>query len=154
MTIELVEHELKAAEAWAMRRKLQLVWISEHLLVRVELNRPEIGDPFYLEGDFAGYRVVPPAWRFTDSAWTRSASVDYPAATSTPFGGSIFHSKPVICVPFNRLAYSDHGGPHNDWGGPTNWLSAGIGYVRAHTLGDMLSVIHRDFSFSQGRMAP
>ena len=58
----------------------------------------------------------------------------------------------IICAPFNRLAYNSHQGPHSDWGGPAQWMTAGPQYVHAVTIGDMLQSILRDFSFSKGRM--
>lgn len=59
---------------------------------------------------------------------------------------------PVICVPFNRFAYANYQGPHGDWGGPDNWLSAGLQYAKADYIGDMLGVIYRDFIHTRGRM--
>jgi hypothetical protein len=64
----------------------------------------------------------------------------------------IHNQTAVICAPFNRLAYTDHAGPHGDWGGPQNWLNAGASQVHAETIGDMLQAIYRDFSVTRERM--
>lgn len=106
-----------------------------------------------LEADLDGYRAVPPAWRFVDPETGHVTKRAFPKPGSGPHGsGSIFHSKPVICAPFNRLAYQAHDGPHSDWSGPANWLNV-TGHVVAHTLGEMLSVINLHLRVSPGRMA-
>ncbi|MFC0028006.1 hypothetical protein ACFFMM_00510 [Micromonospora chaiyaphumensis] len=64
--------------------------------------------------------------------------------------GSIFHPNRLICAPWNRLAYAEHGGPHPDWGALTNWKTAGAGYTKADTLADMLSQIHLHLTLSPG----
>jgi hypothetical protein len=63
--------------------------------------------------------------------------------------GSIFHGSGVICAPFNRLAYGEHGGPHGDWGGPLSWLNV-RGHVRATALADMLALIIAHLNYSPG----
>jgi hypothetical protein len=64
--------------------------------------------------------------------------------------GSIFHPNRLICAPWNRLAYGEHGGPHADWGGQTSWTSVGAGYTKGDTLGDMLSQIALHLAVSPG----
>src|SRR5690606_221291 len=101
---------------------------------------------------FDNYRAVAPAWTFTDSGWVAPPAQQLFPRPSIGPGASIFHSNAVICVPFNRLAFAQHGGPHGDWGTPANWIEAGNGYVHAETVGDMLQVIWRDFTPTSGRM--
>lgn len=152
-----LEDELPGARAWAERRDAPLTWVPDLLELRVALSQPETRDLFYLQGRFDGYRELPPTWSFTDVAWTAPASLSlFPKVSSTPYGSPLFimaTSGPVICAPFNRLAYAVHGGPHGDWT-LAAWLAAGqAGQVRADCIGDMLSIIHRDFMLSRGRMA-
>jgi hypothetical protein len=155
-TLIIVEDELEGARRWAERHVVPLAWFPEHLELRVNLRQPETLEPFFLRARFDDYRAIPPQWAFTDTAWEISASaLVFPKPTPTPHGSSIFLMGPggaVICVPFNRLAYAEHRGPHGDWGGPSNWLNAGASHIRAETIGDMLQAIRRDFMHTRGRM--
>lgn len=58
----------------------------------------------------------------------------------------------MICAPWNRLAYKEVNdkGPHDNWGGLTNWTDAAPGYTKADTLADMLSQIELHLSVSPG----
>jgi hypothetical protein len=153
----IVEHELAGAQAWAERHGIEIDWRPEDLQLRVALLQPETGLRFFLRGTFRDYRALPPGWTFSDTSWQATGrSIDFPKAAATAFGASIFimhNQTAVICVPFNRLAYSDHRGPHGDWGGPTNWLNAGASQIHADTIGDMLQAVYRDFCLTRGRMA-
>jgi len=155
----IVEAELPGAQAWAGRHQLPFLWVPELLQVRVKLTQPETTEPFYLRGSFDDYRAIAPEWGFTDEWWTNIGDHRYhPPQVQTPHGPSIFidyENRAVICVPFNRLAYKEKGGPHQDWGGPANWLSVKpVNPPRIHavTVGDMLQAIYRDFVYSRGRM--
>jgi hypothetical protein len=152
----IIEDELAGAYAWADRHKMDLLWRADDLELRVELTQPETAEVFFLQGLFDGYKALPPAWSFCDDNFVSAAvASQYPMPTQSPFGSSIFimhQATPTICAPFNRLAYAKHQGPHNDWGEPTRWLNAGENYVKAHSLGDMLQAIYRDFVLSRGRM--
>lgn len=155
-TLIFVEEELPGAQAWAKRRSVPIVWIPAQLELRMTLSQPETKELFHLRGQLDNYREVPPAWVFTDETWKAEPRLQlYPKpASQSPYGASVFHTKPVICAPFNRLAYKEHEGPHADWGGPASWLTAGRPTeVKALCLGDMLSVIYEHFLFSRGRMA-
>lgn len=155
-TLIYIEEELLGAEAWAERHAVRLLWVPESLEVRATLTQPETKDLFFLRGRFDDYREIAPAWSFTDAEWTGAPRPQlFPRPAPPPNGGaSIFHTQPVICAPFNRLAYKQHQGPHVDWGGPAGWLTAGRpNEVRAHYLGDMLSVMHQHFVVTRGRMA-
>jgi hypothetical protein len=153
-TVIILEDEFSGAEAWAGRHGVPLAWLPESLEVRVTLTQPVTNERFYLRGRFDDYREQAPAWTFTDATWSAEPRLQlFPRPGQTPYGASILHSKPVICAPFNRLAYSEHKGPHDNWGGPTNWLTAAQPHeVRAQHFGDMLHVIFRDFVYSRGRM--
>lgn len=152
----IVDAELSAARAWAERHKSPLDWLPDALECRVKFTQPETGEVFFLRGVFDNYRAVAPEWSFVDPEWGQTGHPKYfPKPGQASFGASIFilhDKKAIICVPFNRLAYADHGGPHTDWSGPASWLNAGPTNIQAHTLGDMLQAVHRDFVFSRGRM--
>lgn len=153
-TVLIVEEELAGAQAWSERRAVPLTWVPELLEVRATFAQPGTGELFYLRGRFDDYRVLPPAWTFTDAAWSAEPAPQlFPRPMSGPYGASMFHGNAVICAPFNRLAYVEHKGPHSDWGGPASWLTAGAAdQVKAHVLGDMLHLILRDMVHSSGRM--
>lgn len=154
LTLALVEQEeLEPAREWARRAGVELMWRRETLEIRAVFKQRSSGDRFFLLGNLDGYKAVPPAWEFCDAGWGSSGTKgNYPRQATINGIGSIFHSKPVICAPFNRLAYQTHGGPHADWGGPEQWLKAAPGSARADTLADMLALIARDMNYSKGRM--
>jgi hypothetical protein len=153
----IVEQEFEGACSWAERHGVRVEWLPENLIVQGALVQPETNTTFFLRGSFGDYRALPPEWTFTDDKWqTAGRPVDFPRSVQTRFGASIFimhNQTAVICVPFNRLAYTDQGGPHGDWGGPPNWLNAGLSQIHAETIGDMLQAIHRDFIQTRERMA-
>jgi hypothetical protein len=147
---------MPAAAAFAERNGLRLDWDADNLRLRVTgLTQPGTNETFTLVGDFVGYRVIPPAWDLEDpDSGALGTQVAFPQPNGGPIG-SIFHSKPVICAPFNRLAYADASGPHSgDWGASTGWLTAGAGYVRATTVGDMIATVHLHLGWTSGRMGP
>lgn len=151
-----VEQELEGARSWAERHDVRLEWFPDRLMLRATLAQPETNSAFLLRGAFGEYRALPPEWTFTnESGETAGRPADFPKGVQTQFGASIFimhNQTAVICVPFNRLAYTDRGGPHGDWGGPSNWQNAGPSQIHADTIGDMLQAIHRDFLHTRERM--
>jgi hypothetical protein len=151
----LVDAEMPGARTWASRKGLAIELSACGLQLMVVLTQHSTAEQFYLLGTFDNYRVLPPRWRFTDSAYSASDSPSYyPAVVNSGVTPMFIRSGAgaVICAPFNRLAYADHGGPHGDWGGPPLWLAAGAAYIQGHTIGDMLSAIYREFSRSSGRL--
>ncbi len=168
----IIEPEIRGAQAWADRHGIGLVWLPEALELRAIVTQLSADDRFYLRGRFSGYRALAPEWTFSDENWVHAGRLcDAPKPASTQFGASIFiaYQHPalsipnhaVICVPFNRFAYTDGSGPHADWGGPAQWMEVGRqpqapsappGPVRAEMVGDMLQVICRDFARTSGRM--
>jgi hypothetical protein len=155
LTVAVIHgEELDPALEWARRAGVEILWDADSLVLRARLTQRNTGERFYLLGRLDGYKAVPPAWQFCDSTWgSPGLRQHYPAPASIPGIGSIFHTNPVICAPFNRLAYQAHGGPHSDWGGPEQWLGAAPGYAHAETLADMLAIIARDLNYSSGRMS-
>lgn len=153
VTRAVLEHELSGAEAWAGRHGWSLRYDEGKLLLEARFPHPVDGGELCLRTDFNGYKVVPPAWWFVDAATGESHKAAWPAGGRLPgISGTIFHPQPVICAPFNRLAYTEHQGPHGDWNGPVAWLSVNGAPVRATTIGAMMSVIDSHLSVSPGRM--
>lgn len=151
--------ETATLKAWASIKPCITAFdlLEESMLIRVILKQSETGEVFYLEGDFNGYRELPPLFTFSSEPWNRSNQRrDYPKPLAVnPFGGSsIFHPQPCICANFSRGAYQSHGGPHQDWGGPEHWLEAAAGgpYVRAYDVATMVTVIYTRFVYTCGRL--
>ena len=152
-----IEAELPGAIAWARRHSISLTSLfPEKRLLRVTFVQEPSHERFFLQGRFDQYKSLPPVWDWRDETWKETGAPSFgPRPQSTPFGSSIFlshGSKIIICAPFNRLAFSEHGGPHSDWGGPAQWITAGSDYVQATTIGDMLHAIARDFHYTTDRM--
>ena len=136
---------------------------AEKPLISCTLIQPHTALSFHLDVDCTDYRQLPPMFRFsvTPGALT-SLPHDYPKQTSNPFGGgNLFilcgpnNSLGCVCSHFNRLAYNTHNGPHQDWGGPDNWLNAAStgGWVRATNLPEMFSAIISRFKLTKGRLS-
>lgn len=155
VTLAVLEQELPGASAFCQRQGWRIAVDEQKLQLVVDMQHPKDAQPLRLLGDLNGYRAVPPAWIYVDAnsgAITPHAS---PSAGQVPgVGASIFinhNNGPVICAPFNRLAYSQYKGPHGDWAESSNWLSV-RGPVYAARLGDMLAVIKLHLTYSPGRM--
>lgn len=150
------EDEIPAALALAGRRRLDLRYDEEDVSLTLRLEGPAAdpsGEPesYLVTASFDDYRVLPPAWRFVHP---RTGSEVGPAAYPHPTGPSIFHPNGLICAHWNRLAYSEVGGPHGDWGGPANWQKPPPGTSVALTVSDMVDRIVREVAASAGRMGP
>jgi len=154
--VATVEHELEQATPWARRRGLTLDWEASELRLRTVLEQGETEEPFFLQGTFDSYKELPPVWEFYDADWHSSCEKRlYPAKKPCPFGSSMFlthQERPVICAPFNRLAYQELAGPHSNWGGPANWRSVEGNHVKATVVGEMLQHIRRHLRPTRGRM--
>jgi hypothetical protein len=149
VTIAVVEEELAAMRAYGGRHGWTVDWRPVVLVLLADGTHPD-RSPVRLHADVAGYRAQPPAWRFIPPGSESPEPYRFPKSESLPGGiGSIFHSSKVICAPFNRLAFKDHDGPHQDWGGPTAWLDV-RGNVRANALAQMLAIITAHLHHSPG----
>lgn len=154
VTIAIVESELRAAKAYAARHGWQLGWNKEELIVFADGKHPADQTPVRWQADITSYRALPPIWACFQGAGSDGATIWKPRSPkpeTLPGGvGSIFHSSCVVCAPFNRLAYKEHGGPHSgDWGGSANWLQI-RGRVRAINLAEMLAQIIVHLNYSKG----
>src|SRR5262245_54178300 len=113
-----VEQELTAAEPWIALRGWSVLWDADRLLLAVLVRRAIDHERYIFEFELDDYRELPPSIELVDVETGEAG-----ARRSYPGGGrSYFHSKPVICAPWNRKAYQTHGGPHSDWV-MANWAS-------------------------------
>jgi hypothetical protein len=153
VTIAAVESELVAMRAYAARRDWSVDWDPDSLIVVARGPHPSDQTPVRLRAAVAGYRAVPPAWTFespADPDAKQPGNAPFPKSGSVPgVGSSIFHGNRLICAPFCRLAFQDHGGPHGDWGGSAAWLKV-RGFARATNLAEMLAVILLHLRHSPG----
>ena len=146
VTAAAVDAEFPAVTAWAARRPSWAVrYDATTLILYADTIHPMTGQPVAIAAELTGYRAVPPAWTIAGPNGTFPTNGQIPGVS-----GSIFHPNRLICAPWNRLAYGEHGGPHPDWDGQTNWTSAGTGYTKADTLADMLSQIALHLAASPG----
>jgi hypothetical protein len=156
VTSAVMSHELVAAGAWAARRGWQLTYDEARRIGNVHTVHPALeGQAVNFWFDVTGYpdRQPPAWWCGPDGTTITRDAADYPKPPATPMpglSGSIFHNQPVICAPWNRLAYSINGGPHQDWPDLAAWKTTGIGYTQAHTIADMLSQLQVHLSASDG----
>ena len=151
-----MNHELTAAAPWMARHAVRFEWNAESLDLRASLTKSDTGRRFYVRGLFDEYRVLPPRWTFTDAAGSGEYDGSNYPLTRCPGRAAMcitHQNKPVICAPFNRLAYQDLAGPHGDWGGPAAWQSVNTGVVRATHVGDMLAALQRETDRSDGTLA-
>lgn len=147
-----VEFELDGARQWAARHDWLLNWNRETLLLRLATYHRPVGRLVELTAHVNGYRAIPPAWTFVKPGTDEIAPTAFPSPGHIAGIGSIFHGNVVICAPWNRLAYQEHGGPHADWSGPAAWLQVQVGTI-AHTIPDMLAIIDAHLRASRGFMA-
>lgn len=152
------EDEIPGAIRWAQHHGLEHTWDEGALALRVRLEGGGHGEgvteAYLLAGTFEDYRAMPPAWRFLDPRDGRDISLPaYPAAGPFP-SGSVLHPNGVICAPWNRLAYRDVGGPHDNWTEPSKWQSIEPERTQARTVPEMLARIRAEVAISLGRLAP
>jgi hypothetical protein len=142
--------EASAVTSLAARRGWAVVIDVDSLMLTATTTHPTCGAVVTFRADLSGYPALPPAWTCHDATGASPRSA-YPAAGTRPcLNSSIFHSNPVICAPWNRLAYAEHAGPHGDWGGPANWKNVDTNLTQAQTLPDMLAALHLHLSASPG----
>lgn len=159
-----VAKELPAARAWADRNRLSISWEEEELALCLRLEGPGRNagtiERYLLVGRFDEYKALPPAWTFVHPDTEEPLGPPaFPRSTKGYRRSGLFINSgregAVICAPFNRLAFKQEDGPHEDWGAPSNWENAArSGQVHATEIGPMLSVIHQVVGRSAGRMEP
>jgi hypothetical protein len=152
------DDEIPGAIRWAKYHGLEQAWDQEGLVFTVCLKgrseRDGGQEPYLLVGTFEDYRVMPPAWSFLDPRTGADIGrAAFPAPGPFPLGSVLHATRAVICAPWNRLAYSDRGGPHSDWDA-ANWQTAAPQYTSARTIPDMLARIRAEVIISPARLAP
>ena len=151
--VVITTDELAAITSWATRSGWDVTVDLDALRLTATATHPVTSRAVVFHGDVEGYPTQAPAWWCGDSPSDKSG---YPApmTTATPkLQGSIFHPNPCICAPWNRLAYTVHGGPHGDWGSTTDWKQAAATSTQAHTLPDMLATLRLHLQHSPGMQA-
>lgn len=161
VTKAVMADELPAITAWAARHAWDLSYDPESFKGRALVAHPHLDDQtvvFWFAVDGYPNRQPPAWWCGGDGTLVSVDRADYPRPSATPPpglpNGSIFHTNPVICAPWNRLAYGVHGGPHtDDWLALAAWKTYGTGYTQAHTIPDMLSALSIHLDRSDGMQA-
>jgi len=147
--------EIPGALRWAEFHGLEHAWHQETLTFTVRLiggSETIEFERYLVRGTFEDYRVMPPVWRFFDPRTARDIGpAAYPLAGPFP-SGSVLHSSGVICAPWNRLAYKDRGGPHEDWNA-ANWQTTAPQYTTAKTIPEMLARLRAEVLISARRLA-
>jgi hypothetical protein len=149
MSRAFVEEDLGPVRAWAARRNWTTSWHPNVLELRAATYHQRAERLIEVVATCGGYRAEPPDWRFVRPGSNQSGPEFSPAV----FAGGIFHPNGLICAPWNRLAYKELEGPHDDWGGPTNWLSVPGDISTAQTLADMLAIVDAQLRSSPGMLA-
>jgi hypothetical protein len=149
-TIAVVEAELPSLRLYGERKGWKVQWDPDRLVILADGTHPADKSAARLHADVTGYKAQPPAWRFiaADKDTPEVVRVAKPGPLDCGIG-TMFHTNGVICAPFNRLAFRDHGGPHNDWADLTAWQSI-RGWVTARRLGEMLAQIALHLKYSPG----
>lgn len=149
------DDEIPGAIRWATYHDLEQTWDHQTLALTVRLKGGgERQELYLLEGKFEDYRAMPPTWRFLDPrTGSDIGRAAFPAPGSFPLGSVLHSTKAVICAPWNRLAYADRGGPHNNWD-VANWQTTAPQYTSAWTIPDMLARIRAEVIISPGRLDP
>lgn len=152
VTLAVVGEELVVAERWAQAHNWQISLDRQRLVLDVLALHPVDRQPLLLTAEVDAYRALPPAWRFVDPVSREATPAATPSRDPLPNGkSSVIYGVGVICAHFSRTAYSEYqsGGPHN-WS-LTTWDHVTEG-VQAHTIAEMLAVIHYHLSYSKGRL--
>ncbi len=151
----IVEAEVAGAARWTTRHGVTHTWDPEALLLRANLTKASTADRYLVLGRFDDYRELPPRWTFAALDGTgEGVPRNYPRVRRPKRAAlcMLYQGRPVICAPFNRLAYQELQGPHSDWGGPAGWLSVNTGSICATHVADMLAALQVEVDASDGRL--
>ncbi|SFG26973.1 hypothetical protein SAMN02787118_11817 [Streptomyces mirabilis] len=150
VTRAVMAGETPAVTAWAERHQWRVRVDPDSQTLTAVTTHPATNTLVLFHADLTGYPALPPAWTCRDDQGCSPHDAFPLAGTGPVITGSVFHPNPVICAPWNRLAYSEHSGPHADWGGLTEWKTAAPASTRAHTLADMLNTLRLHLAASPG----
>lgn len=145
-SVDILRSEMPACETYASALGIRidcaaLVAGSPRITVHFH-NR--YGDLFPAELEFSGYPDLPPTIEFVEIATgERGLRRLYP---------DCFHATPCVCARYNRKAYGDRGGPHNEWR-LKDWQDATSG-ASARTDGVIMIIsdMHAKISKTSGRL--
>ena len=146
VTRALLEEEAPGLLAWARRKGWGFHIDYEKLFLVAWFPHPVDRGLLVLEVDVTDYKALPPVWRFLDIGSGKETKHAFPKGHDSLLNGS-----KLICAHWSRLAYSDLGGPHANWNGPSKWLDVREGTL-ALSLGEMFAVLHGRVQLSPGRL--
>lgn len=131
-----LDEDLAGAREIAEEMGWRLSRLSD-LVIRAEMTRTAIDrlpeEIYVFEFRFEDFKEMPP---FIDAIHFQTGHKN--VSSAYPHGHSYFHGNNVICAPWNRGAYQDHGGPHSDW--PySGWQQGSEGKI---SIGPMLHELH------------
>lgn len=145
VSLEAIRNELGEAARFAVSAGLTLdssKLDAGNLLFTVRFSN-RVGDKFHASFDCRDYPLLPPYIEFTDEDGGSAGRKDlYP---------NVFHGTPCVCMRYNRKAYKQLGGPHNDWR-MVDWHLATSGGGPIGTLAMIVSDLHSKILESTGRM--
>ena len=101
------------------------------------------GERFCAEFDCRDFPLAPPTIEFVSSDQAERGS-----ARLYPSG---FHAMPCVCMRYNRKAYQERGGPHQDWR-LIDWQLPTAQGVGINSLALIFSDLHAKIRSSSGRM--
>lgn len=146
VTVEQLREELADVAEYAAAPGLMLdesALTDENPVFHMTFHNRD-GVPFHVEFDCREYPLHPPTIEFVDATKKSRGTRDlYP---------NVFHNTPCVCARYNRKAYEQYGGPHNDWRLIDWQLPTGAG-PKVETLGIIVSDLHSKIAASSGRMA-
>lgn len=142
----VLDDQVPSAQAWADRHGWALHFDRPSRTLTVQTVHPKTNDPLTFRADLDDYNRLPPMW--SCRAGGQGARLWPSPGNRANVSGSIWHPNKLICAPWNRLAFADHGGPHGDWT-LTNWQEV-TGYTLADTLADMLDQLRLHLAASPG----
>jgi hypothetical protein len=144
-SLEAIRNELEEAAQFAVSAGLKLdasKLTSENPVFSVVFSN-RAGESFFARFDCKDYPMLPPFIEFTDEAGASAGRPDlYP---------NVFHPTPCVCMRYNRKAYKELGGPHNDWR-MIDWHLATSGGGPIGSLALIVSDLHAKILDSAGRM--
>jgi hypothetical protein len=145
-----VERDITAAAAWACRHGWTLRADIDGLEVHAATYHPNAGRLLEVRAELDEYPALPAAWRCVTPGTIESPPSAWPLPGQIAgISGSIFHTNPCICAPWNRLAYAVNGGPHAEWT-MTSWRTIASDSTKADHIADMLDQIHTHLTVSPG----
>lgn len=153
LTRTILKSETPSISKWAAENSWKVEVNLDELSLEATTVHPNLsGVQVRFHADLSGYPALPPLWRCRNETGDSPREAYPSGGGSIPNGptGSIFHNQPVICAPWNRLAYVELSGPHQDWIDSSHWKVVAPSYTQAHTIADMLATLQLHLCASPG----